>query len=106
MLKSITSGLLFLLLVLPRLAAAQLYDVRSSSVNHDRRERSALKVQVDGTASDTRDYFQEWMKDSYSVRFKAGGIAGLGKSSTLTARQTSASTISGKLVDLYATVIA
>lgn len=107
MLKSITSGIfLFLLLVLPRLASAQLYDVRSSSVNHDRRERSALKVQVDGTASDTRDYFQEWMKDSYKVRFKSGGIAGFGKSGTLTARQTPASTISGKLVDLYATVIA
>jgi hypothetical protein len=104
------SALTFLLLAtiaaLPHLATAQLYDVRTSSVNYERHERTALKVQVDGTAADTRSYFQDWMKDSYNVRFKNGGIAGFGKSATLTAKQTSASTISGKLINLYATVIA
>lgn len=107
MLKSTFCVLLFaLLLVQPQGVAAQLYDVRSGPVNYERRERTALKVQVDGTAADTRSFFQDWMKDSYNVRFKSGGIAGFGKSATLMAKQTSASTISGKLINIYATIIA
>ena len=93
-----------LLTALPRLAAAQLYDVRPGPVSHERRERPALKVQVDGPAADTRQYFQQWMKDSYKVRFKGGGVAGIGKSNTLSARQASVVTISGKPIDLYATI--
>ena len=103
LLQSLVWGLLA---ALPRLAAAQLYDVRTGPVSYERRERSALKMQVDGSAADTRNYFQDWMKESYSVRFKGGGIAGIGKSATLNAKQVAMSTIAGKLVNLYATVIA
>lgn len=87
-------------------ASAQLYDVRPGEVNYNRSPRPALKVQVDGKASDVRDFFQSWMKSSYNVKFKSGGVLGLGKSDVLLARQTPASTVSGKLIDLYATIIA
>ena len=88
-------------------AVAQLYDVRPGEVNYNKKPRVALKVQVDGKATDVREYFQDWMKSSYNVKFKAGGVLGFfGKSDVLVARQTPASTISGKLVDLYSTVIA
>jgi hypothetical protein len=46
------------------------------------------------------------MKSNYNVKFKSGGVMGVGKNPVLVARQVPASTISGKLVDLYATVIA
>ena len=99
--------LLFLLLsLLARPAAAQLYDVRPGNASYNKSSRPAFKVQVDGTASDVRDFFQSWMKSSYNVRFKTGGVLGLMKSDVLTARQVPASSISGKLVDLYATVTA
>ena len=87
-------------------AAAQLYDVRPGEVNYNKKPRAALKVQVDGKATDVREYFQDWMKSSYNVKFKTGGVLGFGKNDVLVARQTPASTISGKLVDLYSTVIA
>lgn len=87
-------------------AAAQLYDVRPGDVNYNKSARAALKVQVDGKASDVRDFLQSWMKSNYNVRFKSGGVLGLGKNDVLVARQMPASTISGKLVDLYATVVA
>ncbi|MBD2723336.1 MULTISPECIES: hypothetical protein [Hymenobacter] len=101
----------FLLLLLagwlaPALASAQLYDVRPGEVNYNKKPRPALKVQVDGKATDVREFFQDWMKSSYNVKFKTGGVLGMGKSDVLMAKQTPASTISGKLVDLYATVIA
>ncbi|SFQ66580.1 hypothetical protein [Hymenobacter arizonensis] len=87
-------------------ASAQLYDVRASEVNYDRKTRAALKVQVDGKASDVREFFQDWMKKNYNVKFKNGGLLGLSKSEALEARKTPANSISGKLVDLYATVVA
>ena len=87
-------------------AAAQLYDVRPGEVNYNKKPRAALKVQVDGQATDVREFFQDWMKSSYNVRFKTGGVLGLGKSDVLVAHQIPANTISGKLVDLYATIIA
>ena len=87
-------------------ASAQLYDVRPGDVNYNKKPRAALKVQVDGKATDIRDFFQDWMKTSYNIRFKTGGVLGMGKSDVLVAHQTPASTISGKLVDLYATIIA
>jgi hypothetical protein len=95
------SGLLF-----TRLATAQLYDVREGETSYNKAPRATLKVQVDGNASDVRDYFQKWMKDSYNVRFKSGGVMGMGKSAVLEAQKVQASTVSGKLVNLYATVIA
>ena len=87
-------------------AAAQLYDVRAGEVNYDKKPRPALKVQVDGKATDVRDFLQSWMKSSYNIRLKSGGVLGFGKNDVLLARQTPASTISGKLVDIYATVVA
>lgn len=102
----------FLLLVLVGLlaaapASAQLYDVRPGEVNYDKKTRAALKVQVDGKATDVRAYLQDWMKSSYNIKLKNGGMLGLlGKSDVLVARQTPASAVSGKLVDLYASVIA
>ena len=87
--------------------SAQLYDVRPGDVSYNKSPRPAFKVQVDGKASDVRDFFQSWMKSSYNIKFKNGGLLGLiGKSDVLTARQTPASSISGKLVDLYATIVA
>jgi hypothetical protein len=87
-------------------ATAQLYDVLPGDVSYNRSPRPAFKVQVDGTASEVRDFFQSWMKSSYNVKFKSGGVLGFKKSDVLTARQVPASTISGKLLDLYATVTA
>ncbi len=89
-------------------ARAQLYEVRSSTVNYDRRERAALKVQVESSATWLRSFYQDWMKTNYNVRFKGGGLLGVGRNANdvLKARQTPASSISGKLVDLYATTVA
>jgi hypothetical protein len=105
------SKIYFLLLALVALftitpASAQLYDVRPGEVNYNKKPRAALKVQVDGQATEIRQFFQDWMKSSYNVKFKTGGVLGMGKSDVLVAHQTPASTVSGKLVDLYATVIA
>lgn len=86
-------------------ARAQLYDVRSSSVNFERKEREALKVQVDGTAQWARDYWQAWLKDTYSIRLKGDGTFGVGKKELLVAKQTPVSSVSGKLIDLYSSII-
>ena len=106
MLKPYALLLPLIALLAARPATAQLYDVRPGDVNYNKKARAALKVQVDGTATNVREYFQDWMKTSYNVRFKSGGVMGFMKSDVLVARKTPASTISGKLVDLYATVIA
>jgi len=93
-------------LLISRPAAAQLYDVRAGETSYNKGARATLKVQVDGNASAVRDYFQKWMKDSYNVKFKSGGVMGMGKSAVLEAQKVQASTVSGKLVNLYATVVA
>ena len=98
--------LVLLVGLLGRPAAAQLYDVRPGNVSYNKSPRPAFKVQVDGTATDVRDFFQSWMKSSYNVKFKSGGVLGFMKSDVLTARQVPASSISGKLIDLYATITA
>ena len=100
------SCLLVLLVAAP--ATAQSYEVRTSTVNYDRRERAALKVQVESSAGWLRDFLQTWMKDNYAIKFKGGGVLGVGgnKTDPLKAKQTPASTVSGKLVDLYATTVA
>lgn len=87
-------------------AQAQLYDVRSGEVQYHKGARPALKVQVDGKATDVRDFLQSWMKSNYNIRFKSGGVLGVGKNDVLVAHQTPASSISGKLVDIYASVVA
>ncbi|GAB3234442.1 hypothetical protein GCM10027346_23300 [Hymenobacter seoulensis] len=93
-------------LLLPTLAKAQLYDTRTSSVNYEKRERDALKVQVEGTAQWTRDYWQSWLKDTYNIRMKGDGTFGVGKKDVLTAKQVPMSSVTGKLIDLYSTVTA
>jgi hypothetical protein len=85
---------------------AQLYEVRTSSVNYERKERDAVKVQVEGTAQWTRDYWQAWLKDTYNIRLKGSGVLGVGKKDVLVAKQAPMSSVSGKLIDLYSTVTA
>ncbi|UYZ62977.1 glutathione S-transferase family protein [Hymenobacter weizhouensis] len=97
---------LSLLLSLAPAAYAQLYEARPSSVNVDKREREAVKVQIDGTAQWTRDFWQSWLKDTYKIRLKGDGVLGVGKKDLLVARQVPMSSVSGKLLDLYSTVTA
>jgi len=99
--------LIFLMVILAAPAAnAQLYDVRGGTVNFDRKERDALKVQVEGSAVWTRDFWQSWLKDTYNIRLKGDGVFGVGKKDVLVAKQTPASSVSGKLIDLYSTITA
>ncbi|GGG30385.1 hypothetical protein [Hymenobacter glacieicola] len=99
-------GFCFLLAVLlaPAATHAQLYDARTSSVNYDKRERDAVKVQVEGTAQWTRDYWQAWLKDTYNIKLKGSGVFGVGKKDVLEAKQVPMSSVTGKLLDLYSTV--
>jgi hypothetical protein len=87
-------------------AKAQLYDVRAGNVSFERKEREALKVQVDGTAQWTRDYWQAWLKDTYNIRLKGDGTFGVGKKDLLVAKQAQVSSVSGNLIDLYSSVVA
>lgn len=88
----------------PLAVRAQLYDARSSSVNFEKRERDAVKVQVEGTAQWTRDFWQAWLKDTYNIKLKGSGVFGVGKKDVLEARQVPMSSVTGKLLDLYSTV--
>lgn len=92
--------------LISRPATAQLYEVRAGSVSFERKERDALKVQVDGAAQWTRDFWQAWLKDNYSIRLKGDGTFGVGKKELLVAKQTPVSSVSGKLIDLYSSVVA
>lgn len=85
-------------------ARAQLYDARTSSVNFEKKEREAVKVQVEGSAQWTRDFWQSWLKDTYSIKLKGDGVFGVGKKDILSAKQVPMSSVSGKLLDLYSTV--
>jgi hypothetical protein len=104
----LSTGLLalFALVLAATSARAQLYDARNSSVNFERKERDAVKVQVEGTAQWTRDFWQTWLKDTYNIRLKGDGVLGVGKKDILVAKQAPMSSVSGKLVDLYSTVTA
>ncbi len=104
MLKLLLLAALNLLLL--NAATAQLYDVRPGELSYDGHARFALKVDVDGKASDVRDYFLDWMKTNYSVKFRNGGVLGIGKSTVASARQVQASSVANKLVDLYASFLA
>ncbi|MCB2407154.1 hypothetical protein [Hymenobacter lucidus] len=85
-------------------ASAQLYDARTSTVNFEKKERDAVKVQVEGTAAWTRDFWQSWLKDTYNIKLKGDGVFGVGKKDVLAAKQTPASSVSGKLIDFYSMV--
>ncbi|RTQ49271.1 hypothetical protein EJV47_14110 [Hymenobacter gummosus] len=109
--KTLFSRVLFLVLPLATLAAtdatAQVYDVHTSTVNVDKRERPALKVQVEGSAKEARDFWQQFLKDSYNIKIKSGGVLGLGgNKDVMLAKQTPVSSVSGKLLDLYTNVVA
>ncbi|MBX0291128.1 hypothetical protein K3G63_11790 [Hymenobacter sp. HSC-4F20] len=96
--------LLVVMLCAPVAVRAQLYDARTSSVSVDKRERDAVKVQVEGTAQWTRDFWQSWLKDTYNIKLKGSGVFGVGKKDVLEAKQVPMSSITGKLLDLYSTV--
>ncbi|HEX8427318.1 hypothetical protein [Hymenobacter sp.] len=89
-----------------RSANAQMYEVRDNSVNYDKKERAAAKVLVDGTPEWTRNFWQSWLKDTYNIKPKGNGTFGVGKRDVLAAKQVPASSVSGKLIDLYAMVAA
>ncbi len=92
------------LLLLAAPAWAQLYTVTNGIATRDRRDRDAVVVQVDGSVETTRDFWQEYMKDTYSIRFKAKTLASLGikgKKDELSAQQATGAGISSQPVDLY-----
>ncbi|MBT9391923.1 hypothetical protein KLP40_02000 [Hymenobacter sp. NST-14] len=95
-----------LFVLLPLAGRAQLYEARTSSVNFEKRERDALKVQVEASADWTRNFWQSWLKDTYNIKLKGDGLLGVGKKDNLTARQVPMSSVTGKLLDLYSTVTA
>ncbi|GAB2770141.1 hypothetical protein HNQ93_000437 [Hymenobacter luteus] len=97
-------GLVLAAFCAPLAVRAQLYDARTSSVNYDKHERDAVKVQVEGTAQWTRDFWQAWLKDTYNIKLKGSGVFGVGKKDVLEARQVPMSSVTGKLLDLYSTV--
>ncbi|MGI4864455.1 MAG: hypothetical protein ACRYFZ_11090 [Janthinobacterium lividum] len=83
---------------------AQLYQVTDGVATRDRRDRDAVLVQVDGSVETTRDFWQDYMKDTYSIRFKSKALAALGikgKKDELSAQQATGAGISSKPVDLY-----
>ena len=98
--------LLLALMLLGRPTTAQLYEVRQSTTNYEKQERAATKVLVDGTPEWTRDFWQAWLKDTYNIKLKGNGVLGVGKREVLAAKQVPASSVSGKLIDLYALVTA
>ncbi|UOG74177.1 hypothetical protein MTX78_18900 [Hymenobacter tibetensis] len=87
-------------------ASAQMYEVRDNSINYEKQERAAAKVLVDGTPEWTRNFWQSWLKDTYNIKSKGNGTFGVGKRDVLAAKQVPASSVSGKLIDLYAMVTA
>lgn len=104
MLKSCLTTLLVSALALATTPAwAQRYEIEPGFVTHDRREIAALKVQVDGTLENTRNYWQDFMKDTYNIRFKGGALAslGVGKKDVLSAQQVPSIGVSSRPVDLY-----
>lgn len=97
-------ALVFSIVLLAAPAWAQLYQVTSGVATHDRRDRDALLVQVDGSVETTRDFWQDFMKDNYNIRFKSSALATLGIKGTkseLAAQQVSGAGISSRPVDLY-----
>jgi len=104
MLKSRLTLLISLFVLLAAPAWAQLYTVTNGTATRDRRDRDAVLVQVDGSVETTRDYWQEYMKDTYSIRFKSKALAALGikgKKDELAATEATGAGISSKPVDLY-----
>lgn len=95
-----------------RPAWAQLYTVREGQLPYAGRTQYSVNTVVDGNVSQTRDFFQDFMKDQYRMSFR-GGLASLvnvgklvGKespntSNMLSAKQQAGTFISSRPVDLY-----
>ncbi|UOR05421.1 hypothetical protein MUN82_21150 [Hymenobacter aerilatus] len=90
----------------PQFAAAQLYEARNGSVSVDGQARDAVQVQTDGSAQWLRDFWQSWLKDTYNIRLKGNGMLGVGKKAVLEAQQVPVSSVSGKLLNFYSTIVA
>jgi len=104
MLKARIALLISFLVLVAAPAWAQLYTATNGTATRDRRDRDAVLVQVDGSVEATRDFWQEYMKDTYSIRFKSKTLAALGikgKKDELSAPQATGAGISSKPVDLY-----
>ena len=102
-------ALLISLVALAAPVRAQLYQVNSGVATHDKRDRDALLLQVDGSVETTREFWQDYMKDTYGVRFKSGALATLGikgKKDELSAQDVSSAGISSRPVTLYANLSA
>ncbi len=95
--------LLSSLLLLAGAARAQLYEVTTSIATLDRRDHSAVTVLVDGPVANTRDFWQQYMKETYDLRFKGGALAslGVGKKDELSAQQITGIKVSSRPIDLY-----
>ena len=88
---------------------AQLYQVSSGVTTHDKRDRDALLLQVDGSVETTREFWQDYMKDTYGIRFKSGALATLGikgRKDELAAQDVSNVGIASRPVTLYANLSA
>jgi hypothetical protein len=102
-------ALLVSFLALSVSAQAQLYQVSSGVTTHDKRDRDALLLQVDGSVETTREFWQDYMKDTYGIRFKSGALATLGikgKKDELAAQEVSNAGVSSRPVTLYANLSA
>jgi hypothetical protein len=98
-------ALLVSLLALVAPVRAQLYQVTSGVSTHDKRDRDALLLQVDGSVETTREFWQDYMKDTYGIRFKSRALATLGikgKKDELSAQDVTSAGISSRPTTLYA----
>lgn len=100
--------LLLLLTGLPAFAFAQtdLYLVKDGQLPYAGRTQYSVNVVVEGPVSDTRDFFQSFMKDAYRVSFKSSLVSLLklknnDNNGVLTAKQTTSTGVSSRPVDLY-----
>jgi hypothetical protein len=92
------------LLLIAGSVQAQLYEVTTGLTTYEKRDHQAATVQVDGSVEDTRSFWQQYMKDTYDLRFKAGTLAsfGVGKKDVLSVQQVSGIKVSSRPVDLFA----
>lgn len=95
--------LLSVFLLLAGSVRAQLYEVTTGTATYDRRDHAAVLTLVDGPVAATRSFWQQYMKETYDLRFKGGALAGLGvgKKDELSAQQISGIKVSSRPVDLY-----
>jgi|GEM_PF-968999 len=96
------------------LAQTQMYVVREGQLPYAGRTQHSVNVVVDGPLNQTRDFFQDFMKDQYRLSFR-GGLASLvnvGKlvgannktagNAMVSTKQQAGTFISSRPVDLYA----